>query len=456
MNILLIAPASGNWRGIARLRLFNGKVFRFSMLSLLTVAELSPKEAQVSIVDEQIEEVPFDKNYDLVGITAMTALAPRAYEIAKIFREKGIPVVMGGYHASLNPEEALQYVDAVVIGCAFGAWESVIEDVKNNCLKRTYYGDTEAKIVSSLPRHKLAKSDYITTNATYATMGCANNCRFCSIGAFYKGKHHTRPAEEVIREIASFKEDFFIFIDDNLTQNREYVFNLLKRMIPLKKKWITQASIDIADDEEILKLLHDAGCIGLFVGLESFCEQALRSQDKTLNSPQFYKKAVKKIHKYGIFVESGIIFGFDSDRKDVFRMTLKMLDDIGIDAIQVSILTPLPGTKLFSDIKGRIFDYNWSHYNFRNVVFYPCCMSPEELQGGTDWVIRRFYSPWNIFRRTCRWLIMRHGIKNIIYPFVLNLGYLGRVKRFNIQGFDPYRNSFSHKKLFSLKKRKNF
>ena len=439
MKILLISPASGHWRGISKRRWFNGKTFRFSMLSLLTVAELSPADAEILIVDEQTEQIPDDGGYDVVGITAMTAAAPRAYEIARRFRELGVPVVMGGFHATLNPNEALQHVDAVVVGSAFGAWERVVEDIRDGRLERVYHGDSAGSIPVTLPRHLVDRSDYVTVNSTYATLGCKNACRFCSIAAFHKGERHHRRVEDVVREIESFRERFFLFIDDNLTQDRDYVVKLLERLRPLGKKWITQASIDVADDDELLPLMRDAGCIGLFIGLETFNERALDSQDKGFNAPDQYRAAVAKIHRHGMFVEAGIMFGFDTDRPEVFRTTLDMLGHIGIDAIQASILTPLPGTPLFDSMRARLIDANWEHYDYRHVVFAPRRMTSDQLQSGADWVIREFYSPWQILKRSARWIAMPRGLRNSLYPLALNIAYFGRVKSFNIRGQDPAR-----------------
>ena len=208
-------------------------------------------------------------------------------------------------------------------------------------------------------------------------------------------------------------------------------------MRPLRKKWITQASIDVADDDELLELLRDAGCIGLFIGLETFNERALNAQDKGFNAPDQYRAAVAKLHRFGMFVESGIIFGFETDGPEVFRATLDMLDRIGIDAIQTSILTPLPGTPLFGDMQERIFDRDWEHYDYRHAVFVPQRMGTDQLQAGTDWVIRKYYSPWRILRRAVRWIAMPGSIRNIVYPLGLNLAYFGRVKAFAIRGYDP-------------------
>jgi len=437
MKILLIAPSSGNWKGIAKSKFFNGKTFRFSMLPLLSVAALTPTEHEVTIIDEQIENLPSSNDFDLVGVTAMTALAPRAYQISKHFKDLGITTVIGGFHATLNPEEALKHFDCVVSGPAYNAWDKLLLDFQNGDLKRIYYGNAEKNIPEKLPRHLLAKENYLTVNATFATLGCKNSCNFCSVNEFYKMNRFYRNIEHVANEIKNFKEKFLIFIDDNLIQDREYAIDLFKAIKPLNKKWVTQVSIDISNDEELLKMMAEAGCMGVFIGLETFSEEALNSQKKNINSPEKYKEAIKKIHKYGIYVESGIIFGFDSDDKTVFNKTLKTLDKIGIDLIQLSILTPIPGTILHKNMEERIFDKNLEHYDYRHTVFYPAQMNSSELQNGADWVIRKFYSPFKIIKRIFRWLTVKNGFINFIFPLVLSAAYYGRVKRFKIYGFNP-------------------
>ncbi len=436
MNILLIAPATGQWHGIARHKAYNGKTFRFSLLSLLSVAALSPKDAHVTIVDEQVEEIPQD-DFDLVGITAMTAIVPRAYELCAHFRTRGIPVVLGGFHATLNTEEALRHADAVVAGPAYGAWERVCEDVRHGRLAKVYHGDPNAHAPVHLPRHLLSRDQYLTVNSTFATMGCTNNCRFCSINRFHGGNRYERPVEDVVAEVSRLSNELFLFIDDNLTQNREYALDLFRALAPLRKTWVVQASIEIADDPELLQAMQAGGCTGVFIGLETFSAEALDSQDKAFNKPAQYREAIRTLHRHGIYVEAGVITGFDADGPDVFRNTLRLLDWVGVDAIQLSVLTPLPGTALFNDMQDRITDRNWEHYDYRHAVFTPAKMTQAELQGGADWLIRQFYTPWRIARRIVLWTTMPHGWRRFIYPLGLNLAYHGRVRRFGIRGYDP-------------------
>jgi radical SAM superfamily enzyme YgiQ (UPF0313 family) len=437
MRILLIAPASGHWRGLGKKRLFNGKTFRFSMLSLLSVAALTPDGHHLRLIDEQFDDVPWDEEFDLVGITVMTATAPRAYELCDRFRRKGVPVVVGGFHPTFNIEEAGRHADAVVSGPAGQAWLKVLRDVEAGGLEPLYVGNPEVEIPARLPRHLLNKSRYVSVNTCYATLGCRNRCSFCSVTAFYDGRRYQRDVEAIVRHLHSFDETFFMFIDDNLTQDREYALRLFEAIAPLRKKWATQASIEIADDPELLDSMRSAGCVGVFVGLESFSQAALCSQNKTIKPPQYYKDAVAAIHRHGIVVEAGLIFGFDTDSPDVFQSTLAMLDEMGIDAMQASILTPLPGTQLFERMRGRIVDWNWEHYDYKRTVFEPAQMSRRDLDAGLEWINKQFYSPGRIVRRLVRWLRMPSGLGNFHIPLVLNVAYWGRQFQFEVKGYNP-------------------
>lgn len=407
------------------------------MLSLLTVARLSPSDAQITLVDEQIDAVDFDGEYDVVGLTVMTATAPRAFEISNRFRQRGIPVVMGGFYPSLNPQSALEHCDAVVVGPAMEAWPRLLDDLTTGRLQPVYHGNPAAPVPSELPRHLVARHQYVTTNATYATMGCRNRCRFCSVSRFYDAHHYCRPVDEVVGEVAGFQEKFFIFVDDNLTQNRDYSVALFRGLAGLNKHWLTQLSIEVAWDDELLTLMADAGCVGVFVGLESFNDKSLGTQEKAFNIPRRYRDAIARFHSHGIFVEAGLMFGFDDDDPGVFSRTLKLLDRIAIDTILVSIVTPLPGTPLHDQMNDRIRDRDLSHYDYRHVVFEPVRMRAEQLKGGADWVIHRFYRPSAILKRLFRWAITPKGLSHLIYPLVLNLAFYGRTRQFKIHGYDP-------------------
>jgi len=439
MRVLLIAPASGKWKEVGRKRFLNGKTFRFSLLSLLTVASASPKNIDIDIVDEQIDGIPWNKTYDLVGITCMTATIFRAYEISSRFRQMKVPVVLGGMHPSLNPEEALQHADAIVMGDAEISWEKLLHDVAAGHLKRIYQNQDQISLAGiGIPRRDLLKSDsYSTINAVQATRGCNHCCNFCSVSAFHNGIQRRRPVSEVITEVGMIPDSFFIFVDDNLMADKAYAMELLEQLKPLKKTWVSQSTLELAMDSHFIQLAADAGCVGIFVGMETFQARNLMSVNKTCHSVQDYKQAIENFHNQGIGVEAGIIFGFDGDRPDVFPASLELLDDLQVDAAQISIFTPLPGTPVFSSMGHRITDFDWSHYDFHNVVFNPAGMTAEELKSGHDWITREFYRPWRIARRLIRQIKRKRGLQRIRYHAAINLGYYGRIIDWKISGINP-------------------
>lgn len=453
MRILLIAPASGHWRGLGRRRVFNGRTFRFSMLSLLTVAALTPDGHEVRLVDEQLDEVPWDDDIDLVGITVMTATAPRAYELCRRFRERGIPTVLGGFHPTFNVDEALEHATAVVAGPAADAWPAAVADAARGALKPVYRGNPHAPVPSRLPRHLLNPRGYVSLQTCYATLGCRNQCAFCSITAFYDGQRYRREIGEIVDHLRSFDDRFFMFIDDNLTQDRAYALALFRAMAPLRKLWATQASVELAGDPELLQAMTDAGCVGVFVGLESFSASALCSQHKTIRPPEYYREAIRTFHRAGMVVEAGLIFGFDGDGPDVFETTLARLDELDVDVMQASILTPLPGTPLFVAMRDRIVDRDWSHYDYKWAVFEPARMSRTDLMAGLEWINKQFYTPARIARRLARWVAMPRGPGRLHIPLLLNVAYWGRQFQFGVRGYNPSRERPATPRLGVLARR---
>lgn len=439
MKILLIAPASGRWKKIGRSGVFKGKTFRFSLLSLLSLAAETPPDVEIRIVDEQVDDIPWEEDFDLVGITCMTAVALRAYEISGQFRKRGIPVVLGGMHPTFCSREAIRHADAVVMGDAEGIWPRVLEDAAKSSLQGIYKNESPPSLagLKPPPRDLLKGKNYGTLQAVQATRGCANSCDFCSVTAFNNRTQRFRPVGEVRNEVSSLPENFFIFVDDNLTADRGYARDLFQALIPLKKKWITQSTLAIADDPGFVELAAEAGCIGLFVGLETFSGDNLDAVHKTCNRVTQYGDAIRLLHSCGIGVEAGIVLGFDNDTPEVFRYTLGMLDRLEVDVIQVSIFTPLPGTPRFRAMESRIIDRNQSRYDFHNVVFQPSHMNRTDLQAGHDWVTREFYRPWRIARRLLRHIRRPGGLRSLPYHVALNLAYYGRVVRWNIKGYDP-------------------
>jgi radical SAM superfamily enzyme YgiQ (UPF0313 family) len=430
-------------------------MLRFSVLPLTTVAALTPPEHEVRIVDENVESLDFDTDCDLVGITFMTALAPRAYEIAREFKRRGNLVIGGGYHATLYPEDAAAHFDAIVAGSAEGAWERVLADVGSGRLRcggdgasqpavasgRIYRSQNHASALGTpIPRRELlapTARHYVTVNAVQTGRGCPHTCRYCSVTVFHNHRYQHRPLADVLKELGQIPRDF-IFVDDNIIADRAYARELFTAMIPLHKRWVSQCSIDIADDAELLQLAHEAGCCGLFIGLETTSAENLAAMDKQFNQSGRYPQRLAAIRRMGIGIVAGIIVGMDGDGPQVFERTLRFLVQTKIDALQLNILTPLPGTPLFSDLEssGRITDSDWRHYDYRHVVFRPARMTAADLQGGADWLYRQFYRLDRVLWRFVR-AFFALGWKPALLGLKLGLTYRYDNKREGIVGRKP-------------------
>ncbi|MEW5804816.1 MAG: radical SAM protein [bacterium] len=399
MKIELVQPLHAEYGKLGKREHF---IFKPAQLTMPYLAALTPADIEVSISDEMVEPIDFQKDTDLVGITFVTPFAYKAYEIASRYRKNGRTVVMGGPHASLLPEEAKEHADAVVVGEAEDTWPLLIEDLKKNRLKPFYRSN--APDLRALPfarRDLLKRERYIVPDIIQASRGCPFSCDFCSLASIYgQGQRH-RPVDEVIREIETFEGDTFIFWDDNIVGTPSYAKELFRKLIPYKKKWLGQGTITIARDRELLELASRSGCIGLFVGVESVSQESLKTVNKGFNKVDSLKCDIQKLHDAGIFFWAGMIFGFDTDDKSVFERTLEVAVKAAIDGISFSILTPYPGTRFYKKLEAerRIAHYDWSKYNSDHVVFIPKRMSPEELQEGHDWANKAFYSVPSIVKR---------------------------------------------------------
>ncbi|RLA94767.1 MAG: B12-binding domain-containing radical SAM protein, partial [Deltaproteobacteria bacterium] len=401
MKIRLIDPALKGTRQEHTKREL--KYLWFTHLSLTMIAGLTPDEHEVQITDENVEDIDFEEDVDLVGLTGMTIHAPRAYEIAKRFRERGIPVVMGGIHASSLPYEAKKHVDAVVIGEAETVWKKLLEDVRSGKLKPFYKAEGLCSL-KGLPHPRqdlLKKQAYMTTNCIQTTRGCPFNCNYCSVTQFFGHRYRLRPVEEVVEEAKKYSGNFVAFVDDNIVGNPSYAKKLFKALIPLNIRWGSQGSLTMAKDDELLKLAAKSGCSAMFIGFESLSQKNLKAMNKSINKVDEYSDAIKKIHDHGIMINGAFIFGLDYDDESVFERTVRFVEKEKIELATYHILTPLPGTLFFQQMEkeGRIIDWDWSKYNSINVVFKPKLMSEETLQNGYYWAFKETYSWHSILKR---------------------------------------------------------
>jgi radical SAM superfamily enzyme YgiQ (UPF0313 family) len=407
MKLTLISPFFNREFGLTK-----QKIFAFPPLNLPIVASLTPRNVEVEIVDENVEHWDYDdKMADLVGITAMTAQAPRAYEIATEMRKRGAKVVMGGIHTTALPEEAARFADSVVVGEAEATWGSVLDDFQKGKLKKIYRHEERPSLVNlPFPRRDLLSSNgYMFKNTIQVFRGCKFNCSFCSVSRFFGRSYRMRPVEDVVEEISqlrgrSAKDRFFGFLDDNIVGEKSYSIELFRRLVPLKILWVGQATLDVVNMPGVVPLMEKSGCRGLFIGLESSNAASLTEARKKWLRPEEFREKIKLLHDHGMMVEGAFIFGFDSDDESVFEQTVEFADKIGIDAAQFTILTPLPGTDLFSKLEreGRIVVQDWSKYGTDEVVYRPRKIRPERLQEGYLWAWREFYSRKNIAKRVLR------------------------------------------------------
>ena len=379
--------------------------FRFPYLGLTALAALTPRDIEITIEDENVQEVNFDDHPDLVAISIMTPLAKRGYAIADRFRELSVPVVMGGFHATWMHEEAGQHANSVVLGEAEQSWAKVIEDFKKGSLQKFYRPDGRADL-DGLPiprRDLLRKGAYFFTNTMQISRGCPFSCSFCSVTAFYGHTYRLRPLEEVRREVEILlrETNFIFFVDDNIIGSPAYARDLFTFLKDLRVKWLSHASINIAENDDLLKMAAESGCYGLFIGFESLSQETLQSHHKSSNQADRYRSLIQKIHDRGIGIEGSFIFGSDDDDPSVFRQVADFCEDTKIDAAVFAILTPYPGTRIYEQYskENRIFSRDWDLYDMDHVVFRPQKMTVEQLQEGHDWVNHRLYSYPSMLKR---------------------------------------------------------
>lgn len=406
-KLILINPINP-----ARTGLTVNKSSRFPPISLGIIAALTPPDWEVEILDECWDPFIY-KDADLVGITAFTSSAPRAYEIAAIYRNKGVPVVMGGIHCSMCPQEALNYVDAVVIGEAEGVWPKVIEDVLTGNLKKEYRGDYSDLINMPTPRRDLFNPGYIFASVQ-TSRGCPMNCEFCSVSAFNGQRFRRRPTQEILDELKIIPQKMLFFVDDNIIgygqESRDATLELFKGMVELKldKLWFCQASLNFADDEEVLHWAAKAGCKMVFLGLEAESAGALKEVSKRLNLQRgvdSYSAAFERIHRSGIAVLGAFIFGMDGDSPSKLDQRGDYMIHSAVDVMQTTYLTPLPGTRLFDRYQkeDRLlytnFPEDWSHYDMTEVVFKPGGMKIDELISGMHLANKKMYASPVLIRK---------------------------------------------------------
>lgn len=373
-------------------------------LALLTIAKLTPKEHVVIIENENVEKIDFDEPVDLVAITVTVDVMNRAAEISKEFKSRGVTVVAGGIHITADPERAIDSFDTICVGMAERVWIKILKDKENNSLKNIYYDmdNIEGKEIVSPDYDIIDNRKYLYTNIVSTSRGCPFKCDFCYNSC--KGSLKTyinRPVDEVIKDIRALKTRHIMFIDDNFIGNPQWTKKLLKEIKPLKLKWNAAVTSNIVDMPELLDEMSESGCQSLFIGFESINSKSIDSIHKVQNSVNSYEKLVEEIHRRGIMINASFVFGLDEDDISVFKNTSDWIINNKIETVTSHILTPYPGTKLYSDLmeENRISDSNLSNYNTAHVVYKPRNMTDEELYNGYLGVYKEVYKFKNIIKR---------------------------------------------------------
>jgi radical SAM superfamily enzyme YgiQ (UPF0313 family) len=375
---------------------------RMEPLMLAVLAGLTPPDVEVVLYDDRMESIPYDEETDLVAITVETYTARRAYEIAEAYRQRGIPVIMGGMHVSLLPEEVAQHADSIFIGDAESLWRGVVADARKRKLKPRYEAPPGiAQYDGTLPRRDLYKGKgYLPISLMQFSRGCRFACSFCAVSKYFDRKHYIRRIDEVIREITEQNRKFIFFIDDNIATDRNALRDLCRELIPLHINWISQASLDVTKDQNLMKAMADSGCIGHVMGFETITPESLKDARKAPNIPGFsnYENEVRILRDYGMQTWAAFTLGYDNDTVDSILATMEFALHSKFTFAAFNILMPYPNTPLYTKLQkeGRLlYDGKWwlhPEYRFNQAAFIPSTMTPDELSDACHLARKKFNS----------------------------------------------------------------
>jgi len=433
MRRLLLINPSNSQKGLGNLR-----ATAFPPMNLPYLAATTAPDYQIEVIDENVQPFRY-READIVGITAYTASAYRGYQIAKVYREKGVPTVMGGIHASMMPDEALDFCDSVVIGEAEGVWPQVLADFEAGQLKPIYRGEWADLNSLPMPRRNILNQAHYGWGSLQTSRGCPMDCHFCSVTAFNGRRFRRRPLDAVMEELKQIPQQKVLLADDNIIGYSQadlaWTKAFFTRIIDLKlnKLFFAQASILFGEDPELVKLAARAGLKVVFVGMESVNPETLRSYGKNINLDRLrqkrYPELIRRIRRAGIAFLGAFVLGSDQDDRPVFDATLKFIKSTHIDILQITKPTPLPGTRLWQELSkdNRIFSQEyprgWRDYRFSRLQFKPEKLSVEEVYEGYAYIKNAYFSPWETFKRTLFTLVETRDVAATLIAYKLNASY---------------------------------
>jgi radical SAM superfamily enzyme YgiQ (UPF0313 family) len=373
-----------------------------------TIAGLTPQDIDIRFYDDRMERIPYDEPTDLVAISVETYTARRSYQIASEYRRRGVPVVMGGFHPTLCPDEVSGFAESVVVGEAEESWPRLIDDFRHGRMERIYRATGRPSLRNVRPARRIFRGKrYLPIGLVEAGRGCHFRCDFCAVQTVFKQTQTRRPLDEVIAEVASLRESrrLFFFVDDNITSNLAEAKEFLRALAALNVRWVSQSSINAAHDEEFLDLLTRSGCQGVLIGFESLNPAALASMNKSFNTMRGgYEVALANLRRFGLRLYATFIFGYDADTAESFRHATEFARAHRFYIAAFNHLTPFPGTPLYARLQreGRLLYDSWwldPRYRYNDVPFQPATMSPEALARHCLEARRTFYAWPSILRR---------------------------------------------------------
>ncbi len=400
MRLTLITPHVG--------RKADGRYLRswqMEPLPLLTLAGMTPAHWEVTLQDERIQPLDFDQPADLVGICTETFTAKRAYEIAAEYHRRGVPVVLGGYHPTLIPEEAVRYADAIVVGYAEDIWEQVLNDCEKGKLQRVYRRDSALPMRFTQPlRSLIQKRHYFKISCVETGRGCPHRCNFCAISAATGARYHPRPIDEILADLETCRGVVF-FIDDNITGNFVHAKQLFRELRGRNVQWVSQGALNMTRDEELVSLMAESGCMGLLIGFESLNPETLAAMGKQVNlSSGSVPDAVRMLHDHGLSLYGTFLYGYDTDDPETWRQTVEEAIDLDLFIAAFNPLIPFPGTRLYQALSeaGRLADQSWwlnPEHRFNEAPFAQSSLTQPAIRQICLEARRRFYSLTSIVER---------------------------------------------------------